>query len=375
MYPTIKFATKDPENFYRILRKRVNGYFKENGISKHANTQMYIKTAAMLAIYFVPYGLMLAQVFPAWVALLLYVVMGFGMAGIGFSIMHDANHGAYSSKKWVNAFWGYTLNLVGGSIFTWKIQHNVLHHSYTNIYEMDEDIEDKPFLRLSPHGKLKKHHRFQHIYATLLYGLATISWVLTKDFEQWKDYKENGMAEKNGFNLRKEMAILIVSRAVYYFYTLALPMMVGVPVGIVIGGFLLMHLVAGIYITVIFQLAHVVEGPEHFSPEPTGDMENTWAIHQLKTTADFAPRNRFITWYVGGLNFQIEHHLFPGICHIHYPKIYKFVKQTAEECGLPYHQYPKLGQAIASHYRTLKEFGNQEQEVEKDNEKKEPALV
>ncbi len=368
MIPTVKFASKDPENFYRTLRKRVNGYFKDNGIDKTANTHMYVKTVAMLAIYFVPYALMLAQVFPAWVGILLYCVMGFGMAGIGFSIMHDANHGSYSSKKWVNDFWGYTLNLVGGSIFTWRIQHNVLHHSYTNIYEMDEDIEDKPFLRLSPHGKLKPHHRFQHIYAVLLYGLATITWVLTKDFEQWKDYKNNGMAEKNGFNLRKEMFILIISRAVYYFYVLALPMMLGVPVGIVIGGFLLMHLIAGIYITVIFQLAHVVEGPEHFTPVTTGDMENTWAIHQLKTTADFAPKNRFITWYVGGLNFQIEHHLFPNICHVHYKHIAKIVKETAEECGLPYHLHPKLGQAVASHFRTLKAFGNPVSEPEKERE-------
>jgi linoleoyl-CoA desaturase len=360
MYPTVKFSPKDPANFYRLLRKRVNGYFKENNIKKTGNAKMYVKTAIILMMFFVPYFVMLSQVFPDWVAILCYLVMGAGMASIGLSIMHDANHGAYSEKKWVNELMSYTINLVGGSAFTWRIQHNLMHHSYTNIYELDEDIEDKPFLRLSPYGKYRKYHRYQHIYAAFLYCLATVSWVLNKDFDQTLEYKKSGITEKQGYNHRREMSILIISKLVYWFYILALPIMLGVAWWAVVVGFLAMHFVAGLYITIVFQLAHVVEGPEHFkASQDEGNLENTWAIHQLKTTANFAPTNKLITWLVGGLNFQVEHHLFPNICHVHYKNLYKIVQQTAEECGLPYHIYPHFRQAVASHFRSLKALGQE----------------
>lgn len=348
---------KDPADFFQTLRQQVNAYFEDNQIKKTANGQMYVKTVVILLLYFVPYLLMLLQWFPDWTAIGWYLLMGVGLSGIGLSIMHDAVHGAYSNVKWVNQLLGYSMNLIGGSSFTWKIQHNVLHHTYTNIYEKDEDIDDKPFLRLSPFGKWETHHRFQHIYAVLLYGLGTISWVFLKDFRQLAGYNRSGMTEKSGANPKTEMAVMIFSKVAYLFYTVALPIMLGVAGWAVAIGFVLMHVLAGIFITTIFQLAHVVEGPDHHHTHSEAQNPNSWAIDQLRSTANFARKNRLITWFVGGLNFQIEHHLFPKICHIHYQKISDIVRQTVKEYGLPYHEYPYFTQALQSHIRTLKMLG------------------
>lgn len=361
MKPPVKFSKKDPKRFFQTIHQKVNAYFEEQDKSKNGNFAMYLKAFFLLGLFFVPFGFVLTNTLPVWGSLLMYVLMAFGMSGIGLAIMHDANHGAFSKHKIVNTLFGHSLDLVGGSSFTWRVQHNVLHHSYTNIYELDEDIEDKPFLRLSPNGKYKKYHRFQHIYAILIYSLATASWVITKDFKQLRRYNKNGMTNEIGTTPLLETIKMIAFKSFYYFYILVLPILLGVPAGLVIGGFFLFHAIAGIFITCIFQMAHVVEGPEHHDLKVVqqGTMENTWALHQLSTTANFATKNRFLTWFVGGLNFQIEHHLFPHICHIHYHKIHKIVKETALEFGLSYYEFPKFRQAFRSHLRVLKDLGNQ----------------
>jgi linoleoyl-CoA desaturase len=357
---SIRFSRKDPTHFFKTLRQRVNSYFVENQIEKTGNFKMYLKTTVILLLYFGTYAMLLGGVFAGWTALLAYTILGLTTAGIGLCIMHDANHGAFSKYPIVNKIMSYTMNLVGASNFTWNIQHNVLHHSYTNVYHLDEDIDDKPFLRLSPHGKLKKYHRFQHVYAFLLYCLATLSWVLSKDFRQLYHYNKTGVTSKSGFSPTKETIEMIISKALYLTYIIVLPILFGVQWGIVLIGFVISHAIAGFIITVVFQLAHVVEGPEHFEAEENGVSENTWAIHQIRTTANFSTKNKFITWCVGGLNFQIEHHLFPSICHIHYPEVSKIVKSTIKEFDLPYHEYDRLMGAISSHVKMLKSFGHGE---------------
>ncbi len=353
----LRFSRKESTDFFQTIRIRVNQHFEENGIEKTGNWKMYNKTVIMFSLYFIPFILILSVNMPAYLVIFMYLIMGFGMSGIGLSIMHDANHGSYTKNKIINKILGYSVNIIGGSSFTWKIQHNILHHTYTNIYEMDEDIHDKPFLRLSPYGKYKKYHRFQHIYAMFLYSLATVSWVIMKDFKQLIAYNKSGMTEKSGYSPKKETAILIISKTIYFFYIIALPMILGISWWVVLLGFLVMHLLSGWLITTIFQLAHVVEGPEHHLPDPSGTMDNTWAIHQLKTTANFSKNNPIISWFIGGLNYQIEHHLFPHICHVHYKEISKIVKKTAKEFDLPYYEYKWFFGALASHLRVLKSFG------------------
>ncbi|MBW7467603.1 linoleoyl-CoA desaturase [Pontibacter aydingkolensis] len=354
----IKFVSKDRNLFFATLRKRVDTYFTENNISKNANSEMIVKSVVLLACYVVPFIYLLAfqPSFP--LSLILWFIMGLGVAGIGMSVMHDANHGAYSSNKRVNFLMGHTLNLVGGSAFNWKLQHNILHHTYTNVVDMDEDIQDRLVLRFSPHTNVKFYHKLQWLYAFFFYGLLTLYWVIAKDFVQYFLFIKNGVNSNSDKENKKMLLKIIVMKVLYFLVMLVLPVVVfGIPFLHVLLGFLLMHFVAGIVLTVVFQLAHTVEGTTHPRPDENGTIENDWAIHQMHTTVNFSRDNRFINWYVGGLNYQIEHHLFPRVCHVHYPAISHIVKETAEEFGIPYMENKTFWQALRSHINTLRRFG------------------
>ena len=346
------------QDFHKILRKRVNAYFKTKNIDRHGNSAMIVKTIAMCAIYFVPYFFILTGVVSNWWLLIPFAVMGFGMAGIGLSVMHDANHGAYSRNRTFNNWVGRIVNLVGGYDTNWRIQHNVLHHSYTNVDGMDEDIDPGGILRFSPHKPVKSIHRYQHIYAWFLYGLMTLIWATTKDFKQLYRYDKMDLFKTQNTTFKKEFVRLVIYKAFYYLYVVGFPLMMGVNPWIVLVGFLLMHFIAGFILGIIFQPAHVMETSEYPDPETSKDIvKEGWAEHQLRTTTNFAPESKFFSWYVGGLNFQIEHHLFPNICHVHYKKISKIVKETAEEYNLPYNVQPTFMKAIIEHGKMLKKLG------------------
>jgi linoleoyl-CoA desaturase len=356
---SIRFTNKNRSQFFNALKTNVDEYFTTNNISKNGNATMVVKSIVLLSGYFVPYLIMLFFPMPLYLMLLSYVLMGLSMAGIGMSVMHDANHNAYSANQTVNRFMGYTLNFAGGNVFNWKLQHNILHHTYTNIHEMDDDIDSKLILRLSPHGEVKSYHRFQFIYAFFLYGITTLYWVLLKDFVQFFKYTRNGVNRASKEEKRKQFTILIVSKLLYYFYMFVIPcVFFEVPFLKLLAGFLLMHAVSGVILTTIFQLAHTVEGTTHPLPNEKSEVENEWAIHQMNTTVNFCRSNRWISWYVGGLNFQVEHHLFPNICHVHYYDISLIVKRTAEEHGIPYLENLTFKEALDSHVRLLKKLGN-----------------
>ena len=355
---SVRFVPKEKSAFFSVLRKRVDQYFIDNNISKHANREMVIKTISLLALYIVPF--VCFNIFePARpIGFLLWGVMGIAAAGIGMSIMHDAQHGAYSSKKWINEWVGHSINMVGGSGFNWVLQHNVLHHTYTNIAGIDEDIQDRIVLRFSPHTKVKWYHRFQVFYAAFLYSMLSLYWVTLKDFEQFRRYivlKVN----KNTWQQNVPVFIKIVLfKVAYYFVFFGIPMLFfNIPFSYVLIGFLIMHAVAGIILTVIFQMAHTVEGTSYPLPNSSGNIENDWAMHQLATTVNFSPANRWLSWYVGGLNFQVEHHLFTRICHVHYPAIAPIVKETCAEFGVPYLENRTFAQAFGAHITALQKFG------------------
>lgn len=357
---TITF-TNTCRDFTSTLNLRVNDYFKTQNISRHANTEMVVKTFVMLGLYSIPYFLIVTSAVTGfgWL-ILLVLIMGFGLAGIGLSVMHDANHGAYSGRPWVNTLVGYSLNVVGANVFNWKMQHNVLHHSYTNVHNEDEDIDSRGVLRLSPHSNLKYMHRFQFIYAWFLYGLMTIVWMVTKDFIRILRYQKNGLIKKHKANIKREWCILIVTKIFYTGYIFIIPLLVtSLLWWQILIGFFMMHYLAGFVLAIIFQPAHVVEGTTFPLPDEHRTLETSWAIHQLTTTTNFGNNSRWFSWYVGGLNFQIEHHLFPNVCHVHYRKIAGIVKETAREFGLPYKSFKTFLGALAGHARLLKDLGRQ----------------
>lgn len=356
----VRFAPKNGEGFFDTLKKNIDNYFQENNISTHGNSALKWKTVIMLALFFAPNILIITGVGAAsiWLFYGLWVLMGLGMIGIGCGVHHDSNHGSYSGNKKVNKIIGDIVNVVGGYDVTWRIQHNILHHTYTNIAGLDEDIDAGILMRFSPNSKKVALHRFQHIYGWVLYALLTLQWVTYKDYRLLIIYNKKGLLKKEKVSLRKALLELSIYKVVYFGYTLVLPILFsGMPWYHVVYGFLALHAVAGLGLSCIFQLAHVLETSEFPLPTDERKMENSWAVHQLLNTANFSPRSPWIFWFIGGLNYQVEHHLFPHISHVHYPRISKIVKQTAEQYGLPYKVMPTFTFALREHARMLRKMG------------------
>lgn len=354
----VKFVNPNKSLFFATLKARVDQYFTDHAVSRYGNTQMVIKTVILLLAYTLPFIYLLAAKPTFGISLLLWFIMGLGMAGLGMSVMHDANHGAYSANKTVNWLMAHVLNLLGGSTVNWKLQHNILHHTYTNIVHMDKDIDSKLILRFTEHTPQKSVHRYQWIYAFLFYGITTLYWVTAKDFVQWVSFKKSGVNASSPKENRIMLSKIILVKVIYFFVFLVLPsVLFHIPFKEVIAGFLLMHFVAGLVLTTIFQLAHTLEGTTHPLPNAQGIIENDWAIHQVETTMNFSPNNKWLSWYVGGLNFQVEHHLFPRISHMHYPELSPIVRETCAEFGIAYLEHPTFGQALRSHVQYLKRLG------------------
>jgi linoleoyl-CoA desaturase len=362
MKPRIKFTNKNKNQFFNTLRERVDGYFAENNLSPHANATMVFKTVVMLSLYFVPYVLIMTQGYGLPGMWLCSLIMGLGLAGIGMSVMHDANHGAYSSNRFVNKLLSFTLNIVGGDNKNWKTQHNVLHHTYTNIHEYDRDIDNKVIMRFSPAGEYKSIQRFQVVYVFLFYSIMSLYWTTVKDFVQYFEFIKQGHNRGSKGKRILDLVTIIGWKLVYWGYIIVLPTLLleNVTFIQVLIGFLSLHVVAGLILSIVFQLAHVVEDTTFPIPDDKGTIENEWAIHQLNTTADFSKNNWLITYYVGGLNYQAIHHLFPSICHVHYPKIAPIVEQTAKEFGIPYLYNESIGSAFVSHMKVISRLGKNE---------------
>jgi linoleoyl-CoA desaturase len=355
---SVKFSRVDSTKFFKTLNKRINDYFKENKLKKTGNWKLYLKTIVMFSIFLTPYFLILTIDMSQWMQLLLTVVIGIGMAGVGMNVMHDGNHGSFSSKKWVNNLMGSSIYILAGNAFNWKVQHNVLHHTYTNIQGHDEDIDAGRVIRFSKHADWHKMHKYQQYYSVFLYGLLTINWAITTDFKQMYQYLKRGLSYGKSPNPATQWTILAISKIIYVTVWIVIPILVlSLAWWKILIGFFVMHYVAGLILSVTFQLAHVMPDTEMPLPDKNGNIKNTWAIHQLFTTANFAPKNKLVGWFTGGLNRQIEHHLFSHISHVHYKDLAKIVKKTAKEFNLPYNEYKTTRKAIALHFEQLKELG------------------
>jgi linoleoyl-CoA desaturase len=355
----IKFSSKINPNFISELRQEVDAYFERNHISKFGNFNMAIKSVFMIALYFLPYFFMEFGIVDSIVGIAIcWILMGVGMAGVGMVLMHDANHGTYSNNTKTNKLFEKSLYLLGGFPLTWQIQHNTLHHGYTNIDGHDDDINPIGLLRFSPHKPLLKIQKYQFIYAWFFYGLMTLSWTVTKDFNQMNKYKSLVTSLNSRYVIWQLYLKLILAKLIYYIVFLAIPILT-LPLAWywVVLFYLVMHFTSGFLLSIIFQTAHVVTTSEYPLPDENGNIENNWAVHQLLTTSDYAPKSRFFSWCIGGLNYQVEHHLFPNICHVHYKNISVYVKKTAEKYGLPYHVQPTFLSALTNHAKMLRILG------------------
>ncbi len=359
--PTVTFAKNHNAEFYKTLQTRVREYFKENNLSRYANGGMVVKTIFMIALYVTPFILMNTIITSTWISFLMWIVMGLGMAGVGLSIMHDANHGAYSKNDRVNKLLGLVINGVGGSDVNWRIQHNVLHHTYTNVTGMDEDINPGVLMRFTPHAKRLKFHKYQHFYAWFFYGLMTLMWCTVKDFIQAKRFNGQDLLKTQNITYSRLIRNIIITKVVYFTIILGLPMLFSsLSWYAIIIGFLSMHFIAGLVLAAIFQPAHVIPSSTYPVPNESGEVDADWAVSQLYNTANFAPKSKWFSWYVGGLNFQVEHHLFPNISHMHYKKLSKIVEKTAKEYNLPYFSFKTFYGALKEHTKMLHDLGTKD---------------
>jgi linoleoyl-CoA desaturase len=341
--------------FQVALRKRVDEYFQRTGVRRRDCPRMYLKTAVILASFAASYVLLLFAAQNWWQALLLSILVGLCTAAIGFNIQHDGGHQGYSSRAWVNSLMAKMLDLIGGSSYLWHWKHGVLHHTYVNIAGHDTDIDLGVVGRLSPHQKWHRIYRWQHIYLWPLYGLLAIKWQLFDDFQSVITGSMGGYT----FPRPRGGALVVFLGGKAAFFSLAL----GIPllfhsVWVVLLYYAVAAIVAGMVLSVVFQLAHCVEQADF--PEPRGTsacIENAWAIHQVETTVDFSRRNPIVTWLLGGLNFQVEHHLFPRICHVNYPALSKLVEETCREFGIEYAEHRSVWAGLVSHFRWLRRMG------------------
>jgi linoleoyl-CoA desaturase len=346
--PKLKFSGSD--KFLRELRKRVDGYFERTGKSRRDVPAMYRKTATILAWFFSAYLLLMFAAHSWYTVLPLAVLMGLGVAAIGFNIQHDAGHKAYSDHTWINRTMAFTLDLMGGSSYLWDWKHNTIHHTYPNITGYDDDIDIGFLGRLTPDQKRLPFHKYQGIYLWFLYGFLAIKWHLVDDFYQLVFPRISGhkIPRPKGRNL----AVFILGKVLFFSMAFVLPMMLHKWYA-VIGVYALAAFVSGVTMAVVFQLAHCVSEAQFPMPHASGEnqvkMDTEWAVHQVQTTVDFARGNRFLCWFLGGLNFQVEHHLFSRICHIHYPDLSKVVEEVCHEFGVKYAEHKTFLSALRSH--------------------------
>lgn len=342
--------------FFKTLKSRVDQYFTDNNLDPAGNSKVYFKGILQITVAATLYTVLVFFTPLPWISVLLCIILGFNLGAIGFNVMHEGGHQSFSRHNWINSVSSYVLNVLGGNAHYWKIKHNINHHTYTNIEGMDSDIDVKPFMRLHKGQPRRAYHRFQHVYWVILYGVSYLAWIFYDDFVKYLSGKVSINMERKKLSFNQHV-IFWFTKLMYIGVYMVVPiLMVGWLPWLI--GFVIITFTTGLVISIVFQLAHVVESTQFRSATAQDKSERQeWAIHQINSTADFATSNKWLYWLLGGLNFQVEHHLFPRISHVHYPAISQYVKEACKEYGIVYHEYTSMFKAVASHLVHLRRLG------------------
>jgi len=350
--PSVHFAPSTA--FHAALKRAANSALLERGLPAHGGARIVAKAAFVLALLACSY---IALVFWAdawWEVALMGFLLSQAIVLLGFNVMHDAGHASFSNRTWVNRLMSRSLDLVGGSSALWRIKHGMLHHSYTNLDELDDDIDTGGLLRLHPSQPLKPYHRYQALYALPLYSLLSVHWVISDFTEFFTGRVGRHAVPRSG---QRETLLFVAFKLNFFLLALGLPLALHPWQGVLVV-LLSIQLVVGFTLALVFQLAHVVDLVDTPVPNAsTRRIDDEWAVHQLRTTADFAAHNPWVSWYCGGLNRQVEHHLFSRVSHVRYPHLIPVVQRTCREFGVRYRSYPTLLAAVRGHLRTLSALG------------------
>lgn len=350
----IRYRFHNDSPFFSLLKQKVDGYFGTRNLKRDGGRKLMRKGIIQFASAAVLYTTLVFFTPGVVLSVILCILLGLSLAIIGFNIMHEGGHQSFSKHLWINEVSAYFLNILGGNSYYWKIKHNINHHTYTNIEGLDSDIDVRPFMRMHKDQPLHPFHRFQHIYWVLLYGISYLVWVFYEDFQKYFSGRISKRSSRKKLPV-KEHLIFWASKIFYVSCYIIIPVLVTGWLSWLIG-FMIVTFVCGLAISIVFQLAHVVEGTQ-FHPSDATHRRQDWAVHQVISTSNFATSSKTLHWLLGGLNFQIEHHLFPRISHIHYPAISQFVKQACAECGIVYNEFTSVFNAIRSHILHLHRLG------------------
>jgi linoleoyl-CoA desaturase len=342
--------------FYQDLKTAVEQYFESRKLKKTGDWRLFIKTFILASSALLLYTCLIISHPQSLLAVLMAALLGFVLACIGFSVMHDANHGSYCTRQWINDGLGLSINALGASAYFWKQKHNILHHTYTNVDGVDDDIAKSPVIRQCESQRWVPAHKVQHLYLLPIYALSSIFWIFIMDF---KKYFSRKIYTTTAWKMTiKNHIIFWATKILYVAFYMVVPAMVW-GFGAWIAGYFILNAALGLTLSIVFQLAHVVENTEfeNVALDETKHVETAWAEYQLKTTSNFAMKSKVISWFVGGLNFQIEHHLFPKVSHVHYPAISKIVMKKCAVYNIPYNKFDTMLQAVASHFRIMRSLG------------------
>jgi linoleoyl-CoA desaturase len=342
-------------SFPKVLRRRLDNFFADRKISPKADRAMWIKIAAGLAVLAGSWIAIYAFKPDSWRFVALYLLSGLAQTFLLLNIAHDSNHNAISSVPSVNKLLNYVFDLCGINSYMWRILHHRGHHSCINVHGEDDALTGRGLLRFTPHEPHKPLQRFQHIYALFLYALFSLDYVFVRDFECFFFPSHDYLSRTK--HPAREYAILFAGKAFYLTYMLVLPVFIlGKSPWLVVGAFVLVHLIIGLTVALVFQTTHTIDST--YFPLDRGEFDNG-VYHIFATTADYATTNPLVGWLVGGLNHHIVHHLCPFVCHTHYAPLTQIVKETAEEFGVPYRQHPTMSRAVKHHLILLKQLGNE----------------
>lgn len=348
---TVKFKSTNNENlFFAELKQEVSLYFLNNNVGQKGNKEMIFKCTFWLLIWAGSWGLVIVFKEIFWLAFGMGMIHMFSHVMIAFNITHDANHFAMFKGKRLNIFFGYLVELLGCNRRLWILAHNEEHHTFVNIYEHDNSVEGQKILRLCPQDKWLKHHKFQWLYAPLIYGITTLNYVTLRDIKMLFRYASKSKVRVT-FPLLVEFVFF---KAFYYCYIFILPVFLfDVNPILILSYFLVGHFICGIFLAFIFLIGHLTEDTA-FPGLINNSIYKNWAVHVVNTTGDYASKNRFMQWFVGGINLHVVHHLFPKICHVHYKNISPIIKDVVIRHGYIYREIPTFWAALKSHFLLLK---------------------
>jgi len=331
---TVNYTQEDHTDFMELC-ERVNKVLPR--LKSFAPWHYYIKCAYLICAF------LFMEVYCHYnnfYNLPIAIIMGLHMAWIGLNIQHDANHGAISKNPWVNRVLGITENWIGGSQVNWIHQHVVQHHLHTNDVHLDPDMHSTTYVRMNPLDPLMKHHLGQHVYFWLILPLYGLWVVLQSIMDLIKGSHHTPMSPL----LKGERLFDLSMEALVVLRWVVLPVYVTGGFSVLLNHSVPMYLVAGGYLSFFFMISHNFVGAQALTdttrPSNKGCDKNSFLYKQCATSSNLAG------WWLcqlnGGLNYQIEHHLFPGMNHCHYPTIAPIVRQFCKERNIPYTHFPSV---------------------------------